>query len=133
MENGVDSITVIVIIAVVIAVALAYTFWVQSVATSQIFKAKGSLCNPRISKSVTPFGNNIRVDVTLENKCTSDLVIDLVLVNKEPYTGVPTPLVLHPGDTRTISLVLERKPGTTYEISLHTTSDTTYTLLVRSP
>ncbi len=128
-----DSITVIVIIAVVIAVALAYALWVQSVASGQIFKAKSSLCSPDIVKNAVPLGDKIRVNITLENRCTSNIVIDLILVDKKPYTGAPTPIILHPGDTKTLSLLLDRRPGTTYEISLHTTSDTTYTLLVRSP
>jgi len=130
----VDSITVVVIIAVVVIVSLSYALWIQSVAIGQVTKAKSSLCfispSARVIKTEA---RTITVQISIRNKCSKTQTIDLILVDEKPYTNVPTPLQLTPGEKKTLIITLPRVPGKTYKITFHTVTDTNYVAYFTSP
>ncbi len=128
-----NSITIIVILAVVITVALSYALWIESVASAELFKAGESMCPPRITKQVIPMEDTFRVDITVTNTCSKPFTISYVLVNGRPAENLREPLVLSAGETRTITLVLPRSPGRVFKIILHTANDYNYVLLIKSP
>ncbi len=128
-----NSITVILIIAVVVTVALSYALWIESVASAELYKASGSVCPPRISTRATPIGDKFRVDITVKNTCDRPLTINYILVNGRNAEGVEEPIVFSPGEAKTISIVLPRSPGRVFKITLHTANDYSYVLLIRSP
>ena len=77
-----------------------------------------------------------KIELKVENKGTSTVIIDMIFVNDIPYTGVNLPIPLEAGKNTTITITLQQgqfNSGQQVEIKLHTTSGKEYPKMVTLP
>ena len=117
-----ESLTYLIVLGVVITIALATAYWMQSTTLSQTH----SLEILDITKSYTKIdGQDVELHIVLHNRGTEEAVITEILVNNKPTGKHAT---IEPGEEKELTLRTQYRPGLTIKVDLISSRGNTYTV-----